>query len=217
MSRAALWAFKARVLTRPHSVYETPSVFERKQRPDKSHGALNQWPVLRRHNCLFTASSKSVLAFPSPIHPYRYGAGSGCLAAAVLELFLFVFSCFCDWSATKSALFFISAWCRVALMVKDSWRSEGCLLLERRRENARWRNYEFCTHLAWVRCWFKGVCPRPYSPEAICMYPARVQILLSHPPLGRKMVMMANRELTASRAQPPEQSTALVWRKTNAI
>lgn len=49
------------------------------------------------------------------------------------------------------------------------------------------------------------------------MYPARVQILLSHPPLGRKMVMMANRELTASRAQPPEQSTALVWRKTNAI
>lgn len=49
-----------------------------------------------------------------------------------------------------------------------------------------------------------------YRPEAICMYPARVQILLSHPPLGRKMVMMANRELTASRAQPPEQSTALV-------
>lgn len=50
-----------------------------------------------------------------------------------------------------------------------------------------------------------------YKPAAICMYPARVQILLSHPPLGRKMVMMANRELTASRAQPPEQSTALVW------
>lgn len=50
-----------------------------------------------------------------------------------------------------------------------------------------------------------------YQPAAICMYAARVQILLSHPPLGRKMVMMANRELTASRAQPPEQSTALVW------
>lgn len=50
-----------------------------------------------------------------------------------------------------------------------------------------------------------------YRPAAICMYPARVQILLSHPPLGRKMVMMANKELTASRAQPPEQSTALVW------
>lgn len=50
-----------------------------------------------------------------------------------------------------------------------------------------------------------------HQPAAICMYPARVQILLSHPPLGRKMVMMANRELTASRAQPPEHSTALVW------
>lgn len=54
------------------------------------------------------------------------------------------------------------------------------------------------------------LCVCVYQPEAICMYPARVQILLSHPPLGRKMVMMANRELTASRAQPPEQSTALV-------
>jgi len=50
-----------------------------------------------------------------------------------------------------------------------------------------------------------------YWPAAICMYPARVQILLSHPPLGRKIVMMANRELTASNAQPPEHSTALVW------
>lgn len=216
MSRAALWAFKARVLTRPRSVYETPSVFERKQRPDKSHGALNQWPVLRRHNCLFTASSKSILAFPSPIHPYRYGADSGCLAAAVLELFLFVFSCFCDWSATKSApslsfFFFISAWCRLALMVKDSWKVNDVFYL---RGAGRTQDGEI---MNFVRCCFKGVCPRLYSPEAICMYPARVQILLSHPPLGRKMVMMANRELTASRAQPPEQSTALVWRKTNAI
>jgi hypothetical protein len=42
------------------------------------------------------------------------------------------------------------------------------------------------------------------------MYPASVQILLSQPPLGRKMVMMANRELTARREHPPEHSTALV-------
>lgn len=138
MSRAALWAFKARVLTRPRSVYETPSVFERKQRPDKSHGALNQWPVLRRHNCLFTASSKSILAFPSPIHPYRYGADSGCLAAAVLELFLFVFSCFCDWSATKSApslsFFFLSVldadwlqWWKTPekWMMSSTWEARG--------------------------------------------------------------------------------------------
>lgn len=42
------------------------------------------------------------------------------------------------------------------------------------------------------------------------MYPVSVQTLLSHVPPGRKMVMMASRELTASRAQPPEHSTALV-------
>lgn len=47
------------------------------------------------------------------------------------------------------------------------------------------------------------------------MYPANVQILLSQAPPGRKMVMMASRELTASRAHPPEHSTALVWNTHN--
>lgn len=42
------------------------------------------------------------------------------------------------------------------------------------------------------------------------MPPASVHIFLSHVPPGRKMVTMARRELTASRAQPPEHSTALV-------
>lgn len=88
MSRAVLWVFKAQALTWLRFVYEATSLFEWKRQPDKSHVALNQWPVLRRHNCLFTASSKSILAFPSQIHPYRYHADSGCLAAAVLELFL---------------------------------------------------------------------------------------------------------------------------------
>lgn len=35
-------------------------------------------------------------------------------------------------------------------------KSEGCLLLERRGENARWRNYEFCT-LLFQRCVFTSV------------------------------------------------------------
>lgn len=48
------------------------------------------------------------------------------------------------------------------------------------------------------------------------MYPASVQILLSQFPLGKKMVIMASSELTASSAQPPEHSTALVC-KHNTI
>lgn len=48
------------------------------------------------------------------------------------------------------------------------------------------------------------------------MYPASVQIFLSQFPLGKKTVMMASRELTASSAQPPEHNTALVC-KHNTI
>lgn len=51
--------------------------------------------MLRRRNCLFTAASKSVLAFPALLHPYECGAGCGCLAAAVLHL-IPLFVCFTD-------------------------------------------------------------------------------------------------------------------------
>lgn len=70
-------------------------LFEWKRRPDKSHVALNQWPVLKRHNCLFTAGSKSILASPALVHPYKCHADCGCLAAAVLEFFLLFFFVFC--------------------------------------------------------------------------------------------------------------------------
>lgn len=169
MSRAVLWVFKARALTRQSFVYETTSLFEWKRRLDKSHVPLNQWPVLRRHNCLFTASSKSSLAFPSPIHPFKCHADSGCLAAAVLELFLLGFFFFFWLIGNKVSSFFtalligstISAGCRVALMLEDGIVKDVLYL----RGTGRTQNV---TSFA-VLCYLWEGCPLRLSHAALSM------------------------------------------------
>lgn len=144
----------------------------------------------------FIATTKSLHAFPLQIHPCRYHAESGCLAAAVLELFPLSFFVFMTDGQQSQLLSFNTsvtiACCLTSLLQKCYFISQKVLL--------------HLFSMGVLLCVYSHL----YRPAAICMYPARVQILLSHPPLGRKMVMMANRELTASRAQPPEQSTALV-------
>lgn len=153
MSPGVLWVFKGVALTRPRFVYETTSLFEWKQWLDKSHVALNQWPVLKRCNCLFTAGSKSFLASPSTVHPYKCHADSGCLAAAVLELFplwgFFCFVLFYEWWATKSASFYWSGNKKhyQSLLQKGSaegiWDSAECFMLRRHRRNAGCWSDEF--------------------------------------------------------------------------
>lgn len=95
-------------------VYKANFLFEWKQQPDKSHVALNQWPALRRCNCPFTASSKSLHTFLSLISPCRYHADSGCLAAAVLQLILLSFL-LCDW------------WTTTVLLTSNVLKPEWCL------------------------------------------------------------------------------------------
>lgn len=132
MSGAVLWVFKAQALTTPCFVYEITPMFEWKWQPDKSHVTLNQWPVLRRHNCLFTAGYKSILAFPPLVHPYKCYADSGCLAAAVLKLFLLFF-----WlMGNKVSSFF-------TILVKDSAKTVKDVFHLRGTESAGWWNYEF--------------------------------------------------------------------------
>lgn len=90
--------------------------------------------MLRRRNCLFTAGSKSILALPSAVHPYECCADSGCLAAAVLELFP-LFFCFLTDGQQSQLLFTvlvigsaIRACCREALQEEDEIvQSASCL------------------------------------------------------------------------------------------
>lgn len=149
--------FKAQAPTRAHFVFETASLLEWKRRPDKPHVALNQWPVLRRRNCLFTAGSKSISYLPftsSPLQMPRrlWLPSSKCTIWAIpfpfYLLLLFSFLDFFDWWLSVVLVLICSTICAcrtVAITARDGIIEDPPLL---------W--YHLC------RCYL-------YLPAAICM------------------------------------------------